>query len=142
MSEEELETALKRPRIVGVKTPSSNEDVIAALVARLEEIGHTEFGLDFLRDLVKKGQLKYPIAREWYYLEVKTALKTGLAHLEGEKLVYDFEKLLKNVLDEIDVSELNVDENRVRKKFEKIIKSAKRANFIEYILLGRPFLKY
>ncbi|MHA2061738.1 MAG: ATP-binding protein [Candidatus Sifarchaeia archaeon] len=142
MSEEELETALKRPRIVGVKTPSSNEDVIAALAARIEELGHTEFGLEFLRDLVKKGQLKYPIAREWYYIEVKTALKTGLAHLEGEKLVYDFEKLLKNVLDEIDVSELNVNESRVRKKFEKIIKSAKRANFIEYILLGRPFLKY
>ncbi len=146
LSEEELETALKSPRIVGVKTVSSDDDVIAALIARLEELGHTEFGLEFLRDLVKKGRLQYEPALYTYYGEVKTARKTGLAHvdtIDGKKyLLYDFDRLLKNVCDEIDVSELNVDPKYINKRFEKIVKTAKRANFIEYVLMGRPFLKY
>lgn len=142
LSDEELEAELKRPRIVGVKTASSNDDVIAALIARLEKLGHTEFGLEFLRDLVKKGRLQYEIARMMYYVEVNTALKTGLAHVDNEYLFYDFDRLLKNVCDEIEVSELNINEKRVRKKFEKIIMIAKRANFINYVLRGRPFLKY
>ena len=142
LSNEELEAELKRPRIVGVKTASSNDDVIAALIARLEKLGHTEFGLEFLRDLVKKGRLQYEIARMMYYVEVNTALKTGLAHVDNEYLFYDFDRLLKNVCDEIEVSELNINEKRVRKKFEKIIMIAKRANFINYVLRGRPFLKY
>jgi DNA helicase HerA-like ATPase len=146
MSEKELETALKRPRIVGVKTASSNQDVIDAMIARLETLGHREFGLEFLRDLVKKGRLQYQIALEWYYSEVKTAIETGLAHedtIKGKKyLIYDFEKLLKNVLEEIDVSELNINPEYIRKRFERIIKSAKRTIWFGHVFMGRPFLKY
>ncbi len=133
----------------------SYEDIMNGFVARIEKIARTTFGLQLLKELVRKNQLEYERARGMYLKETREALKQGLARkeklpkkkrgktVEVDYLVYDFESLLNKVIESIGIKEPEyVDERRLKKYFEKIVKSAKKNSLIERIALGEPFLEF
>jgi DNA helicase HerA-like ATPase len=124
----------------------SHDDVINSLLARLEKIARTPFGLPFLRELVKEEKMDYEKARVYYVNEVRVAIKQGLAVVqrEGKRryLVYDFERLFLALTKKlrIDAGEVNI--RHVRERFEGIVKRARITSILRRIVLGEPFLKY
>ena len=133
----------------------SYDDLINGFVARIEAIAKTAFGLPFLRELVKRGELNYEKALSYYLTETRAAIKQGLAKKEKKEIkkrgktkkvtyiVYDFEYVLNAVIKSMGVKEPDyVDENRLRKRFEQLVKKASRNSFLERIVLGEPFLQF
>jgi hypothetical protein len=133
----------------------SYDDLINGFVARIEAVAKTAFGLPFLRELVKRGELNYEKALSYYLTETRAAIKQGLAKKEKKEIkkrgkikkityiVYDFEHVLNGVIKSMGVREPDyVDENRLRKRFEQLVKKASRNNLLERILLGEPFLEF
>ncbi|MBN2230572.1 MAG: DUF853 family protein [Candidatus Thorarchaeota archaeon] len=133
----------------------SYDDLINAFIARIEAIAKTTFGLEFLRELVKRGDLHYEKSMSFYLTETRVALKQGLARKEkreikkrgGTKkedyLIYDFNYMLQKVIDSMGVKEPDyIDEERLRMRFEQLVKKANRNNFLERIVLGEPFLEF
>jgi hypothetical protein len=66
----------------------SYEDLMNGFVAKIEAVAKTSFGLPFLKELVKVGELNYEKALTYYLKETKAALKQGLA-----KRIMNVEKL-------------------------------------------------
>jgi hypothetical protein len=133
----------------------SYDDLINAFIARIEAIAKTTFGLDFLRELVKVGELHFEKSMSFYLTETRVAQKQGLARkvkkevqkkgktLKEDYLVYDFNYMLQKVIESMGVKEPDyIDEERLRKRFEQLVKRANRNNFIERIILGEPFLEF
>ncbi|TFG34267.1 DUF853 family protein [Candidatus Thorarchaeota archaeon] len=133
----------------------SYDDLINAFIARIEAIAKTTFGLEFLKELLKRGELHYEKSRSFYLKETREAQKQGLAKKEKreikkkgkmvkeEYLIYDFDYMLKKVIDSMGIKEPDfVDEERLKKKFEQLVKKANRNNFLERIILGEPFLEF
>jgi hypothetical protein len=133
----------------------SYDDLINAFIARIEAIAKTTFGLDFLRELVKVGELHFEKSMSFYLTETRVAQKQGLAKkvkkeiqkkgktLKEDYLVYDFNYMLQKVIESMGVKEPDyVDEERLRKRFEQLVKKANRNNFLERIILGEPFLEF
>jgi hypothetical protein len=133
----------------------SYDDLINAFIARIEAIAKTTFGLEFLRELVNRGELNYEKSMSFYLTETRVAQKQGLAKRikkevqkkgktqKEEYLIYDFNYMLTKVIESMGLREPDyVDEGRLRKKFEQLVKKANRNNFLERIILGEPFLEF
>jgi hypothetical protein len=133
----------------------SYDDLINAFIARIEAIAKTTFGLEFLRELVKRGELHYEKSMSYYLTETRVAQKQGLAKKvkkeiqkkgktqKEEYLLYDFNYMLTKVIESMGLKEPDyVDEERLRKKFEQLVKKANRNNILERIILGEPFLEF
>lgn len=133
----------------------SYDDLINGFVAKIEAIAKTAFGLPFLRELVKRGELNYEKALSYYLTETRAAIKQGLAKKEKKEIkkrgktkkvtyiVYDFEHVLNAVIKSMGVKEPDyVDEKRLRKRFEQLVKKASRNSLLERIILGEPFLEF
>ncbi len=133
----------------------SYDDLINGFVAMIEAIAKTAFGLPFLRELVKRGELNYEKALSYYLTETRAAIKQGLAKKEKKEIkkrgktkkvtyiVYDFEYVLNAVIKSMGVKEPDyVDEKRLRKRFEQLVKKASRNSLLERIVLGEPFLQF
>ncbi len=133
----------------------SYEDIINGFVARIEKIARTTFGLQLLKELVQRGDLEYEKARAMYFKETREALKQGLARMEKrpvkkrgkmvdvDHIVYDFEFVLQKVVASMGIKQPDyVDDQRLKKYMERIVKSAKKNSLIERIALGEPFLEF
>jgi hypothetical protein len=133
----------------------SYDDLINAFIARIEAIAKTTFGLEFLRELVSRGELLYEKSMSFYLTETRVAQKQGLAKKinketqkkgktsKEEYLIYDFNYMLTKVVESMGIREPDyVDEGRLRKKFEQLVKKANKNNFLERIILGEPFLEF
>jgi hypothetical protein len=133
----------------------SYEDLVNAFIARIEKIARTSFGLPFLKELVKRGELMYEKAMSFYLKETRAALKYGLAKKykkEIEKrgktkkvdyIKYDFEFMLQQVMQSMGLKKPEyVDERRLKKRFEELVMKASRNNMLERIVMGEPFLEF
>ncbi|UCE11145.1 MAG: DUF853 family protein [Candidatus Thorarchaeota archaeon] len=130
----------------------SYEDIMNAFIARIEQVAKTRFGLPFLKELVKRGELLYEKALTIYLSETRASVKFGLAKKvkkedkkgrKREYLVYDFEVLLTSVIESVGVREPDyVDEKRLRRKFEDLVKRAKGTSLLERVILGQPLLEF
>ncbi|TFG34349.1 ATP-binding protein [Candidatus Thorarchaeota archaeon] len=133
----------------------SYDDLINAFIARIEAIAKTTFGLEFLKELLKRGELHYEKSMSFYLKETREAQKQGLARktkkeikkkgkmVKEDFLIYDFEYMLRKVIESMGIREPDfVDEERLKKKFEQLVKKANRNNFLERIILGQPFLEF
>ncbi|TFF94428.1 DUF853 family protein [Candidatus Thorarchaeota archaeon] len=133
------------------KQKLSYEDIINAFIARIEAIARTTFGLPFLKELVRRRQLLYEKAMSFYLKETKAAIKHGLAKrvkgdYKGRKawlIEYDFDYVLDKVLESTGIKQPEyVDKSRLKKRFEELVKSAEKNNFLDRIVLGEPFLEF
>ncbi len=155
--EKELQTRLARYKdaaddekvIEAAVGKISHEDIVNAMLAHLEHIAKTQFGLPFLRELVQKKQLNYEKSRVFYIKEVRAAIKEGLAQRiktkEGKKtttqLVYDFDTFCEKLIKELDIKEPEyLDRDRLAGIFENLLQKAKRSHVFERILLGQPLV--
>jgi DNA helicase HerA-like ATPase len=133
----------------------SYEDLMNGFIARIEGVARTAFGLPFLKELVKRGELNYEKALTFYLKETRAAVKQGLARKERkqvkrygrtrkvEYIVYDFEYVLDKVLTSMGIKKPEyVDEGRLKKRFEELLKRAKKNSLIERIALGEPLLEF
>jgi len=133
----------------------SYDDLINGFVAKIEAVAKTAFGLPFLRELVKRGELNYEKALSYYLTETRAAIEQGLAKKKKKEIkkrgktkkvtyiVYDFEHVLNAVIESMGVKEPDyVDEKRLRKRFEQLVKRASRNSLLERIVLGEPFLQF
>ncbi|MGD9397389.1 MAG: DUF853 family protein [Candidatus Thorarchaeota archaeon] len=133
----------------------SYEDIINGFVARIEAIARRTFGLPFLKELVKRGELHYEKSMSYYLTETREALKQGLAKKikkeitrkgktrKVDYLLYEFEYMLALVIDSMGIKEPDyVDEARLKKQFEQMVNKASKNSLIERIVLGQPFLEF
>ncbi|MHA2084627.1 MAG: helicase HerA-like domain-containing protein [Candidatus Thorarchaeota archaeon] len=130
----------------------SYEDLINAFVARIEKVARTSFGLPFLKELVKRGELNYEKSLTYYLKETREAIKQGLAskyrkeNKKGRKVEYikfDFEVVLDKVVSSMGIREPDyVDERRLKQRFETLVRKAKKNSLIERIALGEPLLEF
>jgi DNA helicase HerA-like ATPase len=133
----------------------SYEDIVNGFVAKIEAIARRTFGLPFLKELVKRGDLHYEKSMSYYLTETREALKQGLARKikkevkrgkkirKEEYLLYDFEYVLQTVIESMGIKEPDyVDEARLKKKFEQMVNKASKNSLIERIVLGQPFLQF
>lgn len=133
----------------------SYDDLINGFVAMIEAIAKTAFGLPFLRELVKRGELNHEKALSYYLSETRAAIKQGLAKKEKKEIkkrgkvkkvtyiIYDFEHVLNAVIKSMGVREPDyVDEKRLKKRFEQLVKKASRNSLLDRIVLGEPFLEF
>ncbi|MHA2043178.1 MAG: helicase HerA-like domain-containing protein [Candidatus Thorarchaeota archaeon] len=131
----------------------SYDDIINGFVARIEAIARRTFGLPFLQELVKRGELHYEKSMYTYLTETRESIKQGLAkkvRKEGKRkgrkddyLIYEFEYMLQLVIESMGVKEPDyVDEARLKKQFEQMVKKASKNSLLERIVLGQPFLEF
>jgi DNA helicase HerA-like ATPase len=133
----------------------SYEDIVNGFVARIEAIARRTFGLQFLKELVKRGELHYEKSMSFYLTETREALRQGLAKKvkkevtrrgktrKEDYLVYEFDYMLKLVIDSMGIKEPEyVDEARLKKQFEQMVDSASKNGLLERIVLGQPFLEF
>jgi hypothetical protein len=130
----------------GTKKPETSEDILNALIARLEKIARAKFGLQFMKELVSNKELDFNLAYQQYYGETLHALKTGLGlkrEKEGKEfLAYDFKTLLDNVIKETNAPLIEVNPEEIQSRFEEIVLASKKSNVIDRVILGKPFLRY
>ncbi|TET12192.1 MAG: DUF853 family protein [Candidatus Thorarchaeota archaeon] len=133
----------------------SYDDIINGFVARIEAIARRTFGLPFLQELVKRGELHYEKSMSFYLTETREAIKQGLAKKVKKEvtkrgktrkvdyLIYDFEYMLQLVIESMGVKEPDyIDEGRLKKQFIQMVKKANKNNLLERIVLGQPFLEF
>ena len=124
----------------------SHDDVLNALLARLEKIARSKFGLPFLKELIKEKEMSYEKAEVYYVNELRVAIEQGLAVSEGEeekrRLVYDFERLFKALTKKLCVNPSKVNISHIKRRFEDVVKRAKINSIVSRILKGKPFLRY
>jgi len=145
-----LTAAQEREKQIPTKLPDvervSHDEVINALLARLEAIARTPFGLPFLRELVTERKIDYEKARVYYVNEVRRAVQEGLAVInhEGKQplLVYDFDRLFLELTKKLRIDPGTVNIRHVRQRFEDILMRAEINSILQRIVMGKPFLKY
>jgi hypothetical protein len=133
----------------------SYEDLMNGFVAKIEKVAKTAFGLPFLKELVKVGELNFEKALTYYLKETKAAIKQGLAKKIKKEvtkrgktkkvdfILYDFDHVLSQVIKSMGIKQPEyVDEARLRKRFEQIVKKASKNSLLERIVLGEPFLQF
>jgi hypothetical protein len=133
----------------------SYEDLMNGFVAKIEKVAKTAFGLPFLKELVKVGELNYEKALTYYLKETRAAIRQGLAKKvkkevtkrgktkKIEFIIYDFEYVMIEVIKAMGVKQPEyVDEARLKKRFEEIVKKASKSSLLERIVLGEPFLQF
>ncbi|MHA1862289.1 MAG: hypothetical protein ACTSWA_00870, partial [Candidatus Thorarchaeota archaeon] len=133
----------------------SYDDIINGFVARIEAIARRTFGLQFLQELVKRGELHYEKSMSYYLTETRAAIKQGLAKKAKKEvtrrgkikkvdyLFYEFDYMLQLVIDSMGIKEPDyVDGVRLKKQFERMVKKASKNNLLERIVLGSPLLEF
>ncbi len=133
----------------------SYEDIINGFVARIEAIARRTFGLQFLKELVKRGELHYEKSMSYYLTETRESIKQGLAKKvkkevtrrgktrKEDYLKFEFEYMLQMVIDSMGIKEPDyVDEARLKKQFLQMVNKASKNSLLERIVLGQPFLEY
>ncbi|OLS28966.1 MAG: hypothetical protein ThorAB25_17540 [Candidatus Thorarchaeota archaeon AB_25] len=133
----------------------SYEDIINGFIARIEAIARRTFGLPFLKELVKRGELHYEKSMSFYLTETREAIKQGLAKKikkevtrkgktrKEDYLQYEFEYMLQMVIESMGIKEPDyVDEARLKKQFVQMVNKASKNSLIERIVLGQPFLEF
>ncbi len=133
----------------------SYADIVNAFIAKIEALARTRFGLPFLKELVKRGELNYEKSLTMYLSETRTAIKQGLAKKVKKEvkkrgkvkkvnyLVFDFNYVLDQVIKSMGIKEPDyVDSERLKKRFIEIIKKAKTTTLIDRVVLGKPFLEF
>jgi hypothetical protein len=133
----------------------SYDDIVNGFTARIEAIARRTFGLQFLQELVKRGELHYEKAMYTYLTETREAIKQGLAKkikkeiTKGGKtkkedyLKYEFEYMLQLVIDSMGIKDPDyVDEVRLKKQFELMVTKASKNSLLERIVLGEPYLQF
>ncbi len=125
----------------------SHDDILNALLARLEKIARSKFGLPFLQELIKEKAMSYEKAKVYYINELRTAIEQGLAVSEGEEeekrcLVYDFKRLFIALAKKLRVNPEKVNIPHIKRRFEGIVKRAKINSIVSRIVKGKPFLRY
>ena len=133
----------------------SYEDIINGFVARIEAIARRTFGLQFLKELVKRGELHYEKSMSYYLTETRESIKQGLAKKikkevtrkgktrKVDYLLYEFEYMLQMVIESMGIKEPDyVDEARLKKQFVQMVNKASKNNLLERIVLGQPFLEF
>lgn len=124
----------------------SHDDILNSLLARLENIAKTPFGLPFLKELVKEKKLDFEKAQVYYFNEVKTSIKLGLATVQrGKKksqLFYDFTRVFQSISKKLYIDPTTVNQRHIQNRFEEILQRAKINSILERIALGKPFLEY
>jgi hypothetical protein len=133
----------------------SYDDIVNGFVARIEAIARRTFGLPFLQELVKRGELHYEKSMSYYLTETREAIKQGLAKKVKKEvtkrgktrrvdyLIYEFEYMLQLVIESMGVKEPDyIDEGRLKKQFIQMVKKANKNNLLERIVLGQPFLEF
>ncbi len=95
-----LEQPVKRGEDADISDDFTNRLMMERIFARLGKMAKSEFGIEFLRDLVKKHALSNEKCKMMYFQEYKTAIKSKLASVEGERLVFDFKGLIHEIADE------------------------------------------
>ncbi len=129
----------------------SYDDLINGFIAKIEKIARTAFGVPFLKELVKRGELNYEKSLTYYLKETREAIKQGLAKKitkeHGKRkipyIIYDFEYVLQKVIESIGVKNPEyVDDSRLKRKFEELVRKAKKNSFLERIALGEPLLEF
>jgi hypothetical protein len=163
----EKEMAVKKARFKSAKNDDkvfdtrgqvgkvSYEDLMNGFVAKIEAVAKTSFGLPFLKELVKIGELNYEKSLTYYLKETKAAIKQGLAKRIKKEvtkrgktkkvdfILYNFEHVLTQVIKSMGVKQPEyVDEARLKKRFEQIVKKASKNNMLERIVLGEPLLQF
>ncbi|MHA2042347.1 MAG: hypothetical protein ACW975_10835, partial [Candidatus Thorarchaeota archaeon] len=101
------------------------------------------------------GELNFEKALTYYLKETKAAIKQGLAKKIKKEvtkrgktkkvdfILYDFDHVLNQVIKSMGVKQPEyVDEARLRKRFEQIVKKASKNSLLERIVLGEPFLQF
>ena len=124
-------------------------------VARIEAIARRTFGLPFLKELVKRGELHYEKSMSYYLTETRESIKQGLAKKikkevtrrgktrKEDYLKYEFEYMLQMVIDSMGIREPDyVDEARLKKQFLQMVNKASKNSLLERIVLGQPFLEF
>ena len=145
-----LTSTQEKAKAIPTKLPDiekiSHDDVINALLARLEKIARVEFGLPFLRELITTNEMDYEKAVVYYVNEVRQAVKQGLAVIrrEGKRklLVYDFERLFLALTKQLRIDPNKVNVKHVRQRFEGIVRRAQINSILRRIVMGEPFLEY
>jgi DNA helicase HerA-like ATPase len=133
----------------------SYDDIINGFVARIEAIARRTFGLPFLKELVKRGELHYEKSMSYYLTETREAIKQGLAKKikkevtrrgktrKEDYLRYEFEYMLSVVIESMGIKEPDyVDEARLKKQFEQMVSKASKNSLLERIVLGEPYLEF
>ncbi|MHA1576182.1 MAG: ATP-binding protein [Candidatus Thorarchaeota archaeon] len=133
----------------------SYEDLINGFVAVIEKIAGTAFGIPFLKELIKRGELNFEKSRAYYFKETREALRQGLARKEKKEItkkgktkkvmyiVYDFDVVMKKVIGRMGIKQPDfVDEKRLKTRFEQLVRKAKKNSLIERIALGQPLLEF
>ncbi len=124
----------------------SHDDVLNALLARLEKIARSKFGLPFLQELIKEKEMSFEKAKVYYINELRVAIEQGLAVGEGEEekrlLIYDFERLFIALAKKLRVKPEKVNMLHIKRRFEDLVKRAKINSIISRIVKGKPFLRY
>jgi hypothetical protein len=146
----ELTAAQEREKQIPTKMPDvervSHDDVVNALLARLEAIARTPFGLPFIRELVQDRKMDLEKARVYYVNEVRKAIQQGLAVVSREgkqlRLVYDFDRLFLELTKKLRIDPGTVNIRHVRQRFEDIVMRAEINSILQRIVMGKPFLKY
>ncbi|MFX1475507.1 MAG: helicase HerA-like domain-containing protein, partial [Promethearchaeota archaeon] len=107
----------------------SHDDILNALLARLEKIARSKFGLPFLRELIKEKDMSYEKAKVYYINELRAAIEQGLAVTEGEaeerRLLYDFKRLFLALAKKLRVNPEKVNISHIKRRFEDIVERAK-----------------
>jgi hypothetical protein len=124
----------------------SHDDILNALLARLEKIARSKFGLPFLQELIKEKEMSFEKAKVYYVNELRTAIEQGLAVSEGEeekrRLIYDFERLFIALAKKLRVNPEKVNIPHIKRRFEGIVERAKINSIVSRIVKGKPFLRY
>lgn len=133
----------------------SYEDIINGFIARIEAIARRTFGLPFLKELVKRGELHYEKSMSFYLTETREAIKQGLAKKvkkevtrkgktrKEDYLQYEFEYMLQMVIESMGIKEPDyVDEARLKKQFVQMVNKASKNSLLDRIVLGQPFLEF
>lgn len=133
----------------------SYDDIVNGFVARIEAIAKRTFGLQFLRELVKRGELNYEKSMSYYLTETREAIKQGLAKKVKKEvtrrgktrkdyyLIYEFEYMMQLTIESMGIKEPDyVDEVRLKKQFEIMVKKATKNGLLERIVLGSPLLEF
>lgn len=132
----------------------SYEDIVNGLIARIEKVARTTHGLNFLRELVERGELNYEKSLVYYLTETRSVIKQGFVKKEKKPeerhggrmephIVFDFEQAVDKVAKSMGIKNPEyLDMDRLEDTFLNVVKTAKKNNMIERIALGKPFLEF
>ena len=108
----------------------TNRMIMEAIFDRLGKIARSDFGIEFLKDLVTKRALPRNISEMTYFQEYNKVIEMKLAFIEKEKLVFDFETVVEDIITSLGVKDARMDKS-----------SLARLEAIFFKLISTPGLK-